>query len=49
MTGSAIAMMITICALVWGGFATCMTFVWKIEKRKTAQKAAQDPEKQNHE
>lgn len=48
MTGSAIAMMITICTLVWGGFVTCLAIVWKIEKRKAAQKAAQDPGKQNH-
>ena len=35
MTGSAIAMMIVICALVWGGFLGFLTVVWRIEKRKS--------------
>jgi heme/copper-type cytochrome/quinol oxidase subunit 2 len=38
MTGSAVAMMIVICTLVWGGFVIFLSIVWKIEKRKRSQK-----------
>ncbi len=34
MTAQAIAFMIVICSLVWGGFITVVSLVWKIEKRK---------------
>jgi heme/copper-type cytochrome/quinol oxidase subunit 2 len=37
MTGEAIAMMIVICSLVWGGFITFLCFVWRIERRKSAR------------
>ncbi|UCF04752.1 MAG: MetS family NSS transporter small subunit [bacterium] len=40
MTGSAIAMMIIICALVWGGFLTVFSVVWRIEKRKKTKNRA---------
>jgi hypothetical protein len=34
MTVPAIIFMIIICSLVWGGFVTFISIVWKIEKRK---------------
>lgn len=34
MSGQAIAMMIIICSLVWGGFAGFLFFVMKAEKKK---------------
>lgn len=34
MTGPAIAMMIAVCSLVWGGFIAVFWIVWRIEKRK---------------
>lgn len=34
MTGSAVAMMIAICTLVWGGFLIFLTMTWRIEKKK---------------
>ncbi len=48
MTDSAIAMMITLCTLVWGGFLMFLLIVWKIEKRKAAESVEHEPEKQNH-
>ncbi len=35
MTVPAIVMMIVFCSLVWGGFLSFLSFVWRIEKRKT--------------
>ncbi|MCK4537846.1 MAG: MetS family NSS transporter small subunit [Candidatus Krumholzibacteria bacterium] len=34
MTGQAIAMMIVICGLVWGGFIGLLIYVMRIEKKK---------------
>lgn len=36
MTGPAVAMMIVICALVWGGFVSFLCIIWNIEKKKRA-------------
>ena len=38
MSGSAIAMMIVICGLVWGGFVSCILFVIRKEKKKNARR-----------
>lgn len=38
MSGSAIAMMIVICGLVWGGFVSCILFVIRKEKGKSARR-----------
>ncbi len=43
MTGSAIAMMIAICTLVWGGFLAFVGVIWRIEKRKAAQGIRKPP------
>jgi hypothetical protein len=40
MSGSAVAMMIAICALVWGGFIAVFSIVWRIEKRKQTKNRA---------
>jgi hypothetical protein len=40
MTGAAVAMMIVICSLVWGGFITFLCVVWRIERRKSARSGA---------
>lgn len=42
MTGSAIAMMIVVCSLVWGGFLGFLAFVWRIEKRKSRLSGTDD-------
>ena len=38
MSGSAIAMMIVICGLVWGGFVSCILFVTRKEKKRNARR-----------
>ncbi len=35
MTGAAVAMMVTVCLLVWGGFAGFLIFVMRVEKKKS--------------
>ncbi|GEM_PF-2969429 len=34
MSGSAIAMMVSICTLLWGGFLFLLGFIWKLEKKR---------------
>ncbi|MCK4550054.1 MAG: MetS family NSS transporter small subunit [Candidatus Krumholzibacteria bacterium] len=38
MSGPAIAMMIVICGLVWGGFVSCILFVKRKEREKKARR-----------
>jgi hypothetical protein len=38
MSISAIAMMIVICGLVWGGFVACILFVMRREREKAAKR-----------
>ncbi len=38
MSVSAIAMMIVICGLVWGGFVSCILFVIHKEKERNARR-----------
>jgi hypothetical protein len=38
MSGSAIAMMIVICGLVWGGFVSFILFVMRREKERNARR-----------
>jgi hypothetical protein len=38
MSGPAIAMMLVICGLVWGGFVTCILFVMRMEKERKARR-----------
>jgi hypothetical protein len=34
MTAGAVAMMVIICGLVWGGFLAFLGLVWRFEKKK---------------
>jgi hypothetical protein len=38
MSGAAIAMMVVICGLVWGGFLSCIVFVMRRERERKARK-----------
>lgn len=38
MSESAIAMMIVICGLVWGGFVSCILFVMRKEKERNTRR-----------
>jgi len=38
MSGPAIVTMIVICGLVWGGFVSCILFVMRREKKKSARR-----------